>query len=93
MKKAEQDEIAQENDEINNLTKDLKKKQSTHKKLQQVYDQEYGNDHIEQLEKRAHKIKKIPSAEPHMDNDEEPEPMPIEEIKPSIKSKKSSHEN
>ena len=65
IRKAEEEEIASESSEINVLTKNLKKKGSkepkknSHKKVSEVYDNVYGDDHIDQLDKRAAKAKKF----------------------------------
>jgi hypothetical protein len=84
MKKAEEDEIAFESSEINNLTKHLKKKpttkKSSHKKVSEVYEDVYGDDHIEQLDKRASKAKKFAAQSAELKKhkmQEEPE-MPLD---------------
>lgn len=89
IRKAEEEEIASESSEINVLTKNLKNKGSkdskknSHKKVSEVYDKVYGDDHIDQLDKRAAKAKKFatmksdPKKKQRMQEDEpemKPEP-------------------
>ena len=91
IRKAEEEEIASESSEINVLTKNLKKKGSkepkknSHKKVSEVYDNVYGDDHIDELDKRAAKAKKFAAmkSEPKRKQRMEEEP----EMKPEPKRK------
>jgi hypothetical protein len=74
------------------LTKGLKKKPShkhnEHKKVSEVYENVYGDDQLEKLDKRAAKAKRLAATEPAMKKGSKKDLL--KELKPKKESKKES---